>query len=84
MDDGTRHGTAGVQLCTDSFTYDEVLFLKSVLEKNFNFIVTIHNKKSRQAGSKRIYYRLYISKYSLVSLNQLVREHFHSAMLYKI
>jgi hypothetical protein len=84
MDDGTRHGTAGVQLCTDSFTYTEVLLLKSVLETKFNLIVTIHNKKSRVAGSNRIYYRLYISKSSLADLNKLVREHFHPSMLYKI
>jgi hypothetical protein len=72
--------TTGVTLCTDSFTFEEVLNLKSVLEnKGFGLKCTIHTK--RKANT---YYRIYITKISMPLLISLVSQHIHSSMLYKI
>jgi hypothetical protein len=71
--------TAGVTLCTDSFSYDEVLILKAVLEKKFGFKCSIHTK--RYANT---YYRVYISKLSMPLLRSLVAEYLHPTMMYKI
>ena len=83
MDDGqevkTRGITQGITLCTDSFTYVEVLTLKSVLETKFGFNCSIHNK-----NIKKGYFRIYISKLSMPLLRSIVNEYMHSSMLYKI
>jgi len=79
MDDGQHVERGGVTLCTDNFTYDEVQFLKSVLEKKYKLICTIHNK-----NIKKGYYRIYISAKSLPILQPLVFKYFHPSMLYKI
>lgn len=82
-DDGSKVKRGGVTLCTDSFTQQEVLTLKYVLEAKFNLICTIHKKKNR-TGNGRIYYRIYISGRSLPLLVSLVQEYMHPSMLYKI
>lgn len=71
--------TAGVTLCTDSFTFEEVLILKSVLENKFGFKCSIHTKRGANT-----YYRIYVSKISMPLLIPLVSQHMHSSMLYKI
>lgn len=52
MDDGqevkTRGQPQGVTLCTDSFTYAEVLTLKDVLESKFGLNCSIHNKNIKK------------------------------------
>lgn len=79
MDDGQYVKRGGITLCTDSFTKEEVFFLKEILEKKFNLKCSIHNKNPKLG-----YYRIYISKTSLVLLRSLVKEYFHSSMLYKL
>ncbi len=79
MDDAQHVERGGVTLCTDNFSFDEVLLLKSVLEKKYKFICTIHNK-----NIKKGYYRIYISAKSLPILQPLVSNYFHPSMLYKI
>jgi hypothetical protein len=80
MDDGqkvkTRGETQGITLCTDSFTYTEILTLKSVLETKFGFNCSIHNK-----NIKKEYYRIYISKFSMPLLRSLVNEYMHSSTI---
>jgi LAGLIDADG DNA endonuclease family len=44
MDDGQEVKRGGVTLCTDNFSYEEVLLLKSVLETNYKITSTIHKK----------------------------------------
>jgi hypothetical protein len=82
MDDGSNFKRGGITLCTDNFTLDEVLRLKSVLENKFNFICTIHHKKNKD-GSK-FYPRIYISKNSMPSLISLVEKYMLDSMKYKI
>jgi hypothetical protein len=86
MADGQRHGIAGLHLCTDSFTFSEVLFLQTILKKKFQLMTTIHVNTSKVSGPKPkpIYFRLYIYKHSFAYLNTLVRQYFHPSMFYKI
>ena len=80
MDDGQAVKKGGVTLCTDNFSEEEVLKLKTILENKFKFVCTIHNKK----GKNNSYHRIYISKTSLPLLISLVQEFMHPSMLYKI
>jgi hypothetical protein len=79
MDDGMYVKRGGITICTDNFSYDEVLLLKSVLSGKYNLQTTIHNKNPEKG-----YYRIYISGKSLPALRELVSEHMHPSMLYKI
>jgi hypothetical protein len=79
MDDGMYVKRGGVTLCTDSYSHDEVLFLKTMLEDKFGFKITIHNKNVEKG-----YYRIYISGRSLPDLRELVPGSMHSSMLYKL
>jgi len=58
MDDGQYVQRGGLTLCTDSYSYDEVLLLKSILENKYDLNCSIHNKNN-------LYFRIYISGYSL-------------------
>jgi hypothetical protein len=64
-------------LCTDSYSYNEVLLLKSILENKDALSCTIHNKDNK-------YSRIYISGRSLPLLRSLVSEYMHPSMLYKL
>jgi hypothetical protein len=68
-----------VTLCTDNYTYDDVLLLKSLLESKYKLQCTIHNKNPNKG-----YYRIYISGKSLHILQPLVVNYFNQSMLYKI
>jgi len=80
MDDGYNNGKA-VVLCTESFTLDEVILLKKVLESKLELIVKIHNRKS---STGKLGYRLYISSQSHEKLLSLVKPHFIPSMNYKL
>lgn len=79
QDDGQFVQRGGVTLCTDNFTYEEVLLLKSILENKYGLACTIHNKNVVKG-----YYRIYISGKSIQKLQALVSSYFHGSMLYKI
>lgn len=81
MDDGQQVKRGGVTLCTDSFKPEEVKLLREALKTNFNLETTIHRKKGKNGST---YERIYISKSSLDKIKPLLKEHFHSSMLYKI
>ena len=61
MDDASKVGK-GLKLCTNSFTYDECLFLINVLHKNFNL------KASVQSAGSNEQYIIYIWKQSMPDL----------------
>jgi hypothetical protein len=77
MDDGQYVKRGGLTLCTDSYSYDEVLLLKSILENKYDLSCTIHNKNN-------LYFRIYISGRSLPLITKLVSEYMHPSMLYKL
>lgn len=52
MDDGAEVKSGGLTLCTDNFSVEEVLRLKTVLETKYNFICTIHIKKENKKKEK--------------------------------
>jgi hypothetical protein len=82
MDDGQEVKRGGITLCTDSFSYEEVLILKSVLEKKYKFTCTIHKKLNKT--NTKIYYRIYISGKDLPLLSSLIKKYMCPCMLYKI
>jgi hypothetical protein len=82
LDDGQHVKRGGITLCTDSFTYKEVLNFKSVLELKYNFMCTIHKKQNKT--KTKLYYRIYISAKDLPILYSLVYEFMCPSMLYKI
>jgi hypothetical protein len=82
MDDGQEVKRGGLTLCTDGFTYEEVLLLKSVLETKYKFTCTIHKKRNKT--KTKIYYRIYISGKDLPLLYSLVNEYMCPSMLHKI
>ena len=80
MDDGQFNGkNIGLTLCTDSFNYDEVLILKTILENKFKLKCSIHNK-----NIQKNHYRIYISNTSLPLLQSLVSNYMHPSFKYKI
>ena len=79
QDDGQHVKRGGITLCTDNYSYDEVLILKLILEDKYKLQCTIHNKNIAKG-----YYRIYISAKSLPILQSLVVEYFHGSMLYKL
>lgn len=81
MDDGQQVKKGGVTLCTDSYSSEEIGFLRKALDRNFNLITSIHKKKGKD---DTIYERIYINKSSLEDVKPLLKEHMHSSMLYKI
>lgn len=82
MDDGHCVKRAGVTLCTDNFSEEEVNRLKYVLETKFKLVCTIHKKANKDKTKK--YYRIYIIKESLPLLSSLVSEFMLESMKYKI
>src|SRR5262249_27544917 len=84
MCDGTKH-SSGLELCTDSFTLEEVQLLISVLacpQSNFGLICSIHNKSNY--NSDKVYHRIYIHKESMKLLNSLVLSHMLPEFHYKL
>lgn len=82
MDDGQEVKRGGITLCTDNFSYEEVLLLKSVLEKKYNFTCTIHKKINK--FKTKFYFRIYIWNKDLPLLNSLIKDYMCPSMLYKI
>jgi len=77
MDDASKVGK-GLKLCTNSFTYDECLFLINVLYKNFNL------KASVQSAGRDKQYIIYIWKQSMPDLFNIVSPYIIGEMKYKI
>ena len=69
IDDGQYTKRGGVTLCTDNFTFYEVLNLIFILEMKFNLVCTIHTKNYSNRTKK--YYRIYISKVDLYNYYEI-------------
>lgn len=65
-------------LCTENFSIKEIIFLISILQKNFGLYSTLKKRKHRF----RI--RLSRKKENINRLRKLVRPYFHLSMLYKL
>lgn len=81
MDDGQQEKKGGVTLCTDSFNLEEIQLLRIAMQKNFNLITSIHNKKGK---NDNFYKRIYIFKNSLNEIKPYLKKYMHDTMLYKI
>ena len=77
MDDGGWTGE-GVRISANSFTYDELIFIQNILNKNFNLDSTI------QKISIKNRYSIYIKKNSIDKLRSITIPYFHKSMLYKL
>jgi ubiquinol-cytochrome c reductase cytochrome b subunit len=77
MDDGGKV-SKGLKLSTNSFTYDECVYLIYVLSKNFNL------KASVQSAGSNKQYIIYIWKESMSDLFNIVSPYIIPEMKYKI
>ena len=78
MDEGGFTGS-GLKLYTNSFSLEELNLLIVALEKNFSIKATNHISKKENSQ-----YSLYISKNKMSLVRNLVIEHMHQDMLYKL
>jgi len=74
-DDGTKKGP-GLTLCTYGFSTEDVQLLVETLQGKFGLICTINQTKQGP--------RIYVTKDSMPKLRELVREHMHPSMVYKL
>lgn len=77
MGDGQSY-SYGLQLCTDSFTKEEVERLISVLVNRYGLYASL--RKMAKEGQ----YRIYINRNSMNKLNEIVKSYMVDSMLYKI
>jgi len=78
MDDGSFTGS-GLKLHTNAFTLEELNLLIEALNKNFSIKATINISNREKAQ-----YTLYISKNQLQLVIDLVKDHMHEDMIYKL
>ena len=78
MDLGSFTGS-GLKLHTNAFTLEELNLLIEALNKNFSIKATINISKREKAQ-----YTLYISKNQLQLVIDLVKDHMHEDMMYKL
>jgi hypothetical protein len=88
MDDGSFTGS-GLKLHTNAFSLEELNLLIEALEKNFSIKATINVsllllQSCEQKNKEKSQYNLYISKNQLSLVKDLVIEHMHPDMLYKL
>ena len=78
MDDGSFTGS-GLKLHTNAFSLEELNLLIKALNKNFSIkaSISVSNREKSQ-------YNLYISKNQISMVKDLVIEHMHQSMLYKL
>jgi hypothetical protein len=69
----------GLKLHTNAFTLEELNLLIEALNKNFSIKATINISKREKAQ-----YTLYISKSQLQLVRDLVKDHMHEDMMYKL
>lgn len=75
MDDGTKAGTSGYYLCTDSFGIDEQVILQESLLR-LGIKTALHKISNT--------YRIYINRESVPQFNNIVTPYMHKTMQYKI
>jgi len=77
MDDGgkTKHNQTVIH--TRSFSKEEVIYIQSVLKKNFELITRLEEKTQDQ-------WIIYIPVRQKIKLKDIVGPYMHKSMLYKI
>ena len=75
MGDGAKKNK-GVILCTDSFTFKEVVTLMNIFRIKFNINSSIHLEKNKP--------RIYINNIELSKLLPNIKPYFVKSMLYKL
>jgi len=78
MQDGSRQMGQGIMIATNSFTYDDCLFLAEFLTSEYGLVTSV--VKTGVDGQ----WRISIWKSSMPLLRSIVAPHMHSSMLYKI
>jgi LAGLIDADG DNA endonuclease family len=76
MGDGSAE-KAGLKICTDSYSIEDIVRLINVLIIKYRLECTIREHKKNQ-------YRIYIKQRSMPLLREIVLPYFESSMLYKI
>lgn len=77
MDDGGAV-SSGLKFATNSFTYDDCLFLASLLHSKFGLVATV------QSAGYPNQYVIYVSKASMPLLASIVKPFMHPSMYYKL
>uniref|UniRef100_UPI0030035E87 LAGLIDADG homing endonuclease n=1 Tax=Malassezia caprae TaxID=1381934 RepID=UPI0030035E87 len=77
IDDGARVGKT-IKWCTNSFTYEECIFLAQILYKKYGLKCSVHS------AGKQNQYVIYLLKESMSTLRNLIKPFMVSSMLYKI
>ena len=77
MGDGSYQSSGSLKLCTDSYTYAEVLLLMNVLIIRYGIECWPIEQNKNQ-------YRIFISKKSMDTLRKIVTPHMEPCFLYKI
>jgi len=75
MGDGAKRNK-GITLCTDCFSYIEVVILMNILKIKYNINSTIHKEKHKP--------RIYINKKELLKILPQIKPYFTKNFLYKI
>ncbi len=71
-----------IVICTESFTYDDVIRLIKLLEEKYGLIATAQKRKLKNGVGYRI--RFSRKGGNLDNLRKLVKPHMHPLMLYKL
>lgn len=80
MGDGEQH-TSGLNLCTDSYTIQEVVILINVLILKYNLNCSLRKKVN---PSGKICYRIYFPAAEMPKLRNIVSGHVIKSMQYKL
>lgn len=75
MGDGSKRNK-GITLCTDSFSFKDVVLLMNILKVKFDIDSTLHLEKHKP--------RIYINRKGLVKILPFVKPYFIDHFLYKI
>lgn len=81
MDDGAKV-SSGLKFCTNSFTYEDCLKLSNILFKLYGLKTSVHSAGAPKHVETQ--YNLYVWKQSMPLLRDVVKDHMHPSMLYKI
>lgn len=77
QDDGAKV-SAGLKICTNSFTKEDVIYISSVIKKLYNLDNTV------QSAGKENQYIIYFPKRSMENLSKLVKPYMVASMYYKL
>jgi len=75
MCDGSKRNK-GITICTDSFSFKEVVLLMNILKIKYDINTTIHLEKNKP--------RIYINRKELNKILSLIQPFFVKSFLYKL